>query len=59
MSGCTGRDEIEGRMNRHILVSVAYIACRLIAGKKITSLYDIDKAKEIDVKKILDAEFIR
>lgn len=46
-------------MNRQILVSVAYIACRLIAGKKITSLYDTGEAKEIDVKKILDAEFIR
>ncbi len=45
-------------MNRHILVSVAYIACRLISGKRITSLYDIDAAKDINVKEILDAEFI-
>lgn len=46
-------------MNRHIPVSVAYIACRLIAGKRITSLYDIDRAKDINVKEILDAEFIK
>ena len=46
-------------MNRNILVSIAYIACRLIAGKKITSLYDIDSAKNIDIKDILDADFIR
>lgn len=57
--GFTGRGKIESRMNRRILVSVAYIACRLIAGKRITSLYDIDGARDINVKESLDAEFIK
>ncbi len=46
-------------MNRHILVSVAYIACRLITGKRIASLYDLAEARNINVKEILDAEFIK
>ncbi len=46
-------------MNQSTIVGIAYIACSLISGKKITSLYDIDDAKNINVKEILDADFIR
>ncbi|TAL24779.1 MAG: hypothetical protein EPN94_06590 [Nitrospirae bacterium] len=31
----------------------------MIAGKRVSSLYDPDEAKNINVKEILDAEFIK
>lgn len=49
----------EEDMNQQTRVCIAYIACRLISGKRITSLYDIGGARKIDVKSILEADFIR
>jgi len=46
-------------MNQHTHAGIAYIAGRLISGKRITFLYDISESREIDVISLLDAEFLK
>lgn len=46
-------------MNQHTHACIAYIACRLISGKRITFLYDISGSQEIDISRLQDAEFLK
>lgn len=46
-------------MNRITNACIAYIAFRLLTGKRIAKLYDIAASEEIDITTHVDADFIR
>lgn len=46
-------------MKSHTHACIAYIVGRLIAGKSITSIYDYDRSREIDVESLPDAERLK
>jgi hypothetical protein len=46
-------------MNQDTNICIAYIACRLISGKRIASLYDLPQLKEVETASLLDAAFLK
>ncbi len=38
---------------------IAYIACRLISGKRVASLYDLSHLKEVEITSLLDPTFLK
>lgn len=46
-------------MNTTIRISIAYIACRLITGKRISALRDLLLDTEVDLSAVVNSEFIR
>ena len=46
-------------MSRHIHACISYIACRLISGKRIASLYDDAASQEINIKCLLKEGFLK
>lgn len=47
-------------MDHHIQhTCIAYIACRLITGKRPAFLYDLTHSQEIEIAGVLDIDFLR
>ncbi len=46
-------------MNSHTYACIAYIVGRIIAGKKISSVYDYAKLRHIDITSLPDFDYIK
>ncbi len=46
-------------MNQHLHATIAYIACRLIVGKRVASLYNLTASREIDMSALPDAASLK
>lgn len=46
-------------MKSNINICIAYIACRLISGRRLSSLYDHAKSKHIEIDSLPDAKGLR
>jgi len=46
-------------MNQDTPVYIAYIACHLISGKKIASLYDLVTLNKFEITSMIDIAFLR
>lgn len=46
-------------MNQHLHARIAYIACRLITGKRAAALYNHTASREVDMADLPDAAFLK
>jgi len=46
-------------MSQDTKICIAYIACRLISGKRIASLCDLSQLEEVETTSLLDAAFLK